>query len=290
MNIIKTFKRNNGNSMKVNWETYNTAQEMVDDLEKRGYSSNRYKEDQKDNEDRMKKDSDWFGGVRTNEEAFELLRNGYSINVEEFNKDLKSKAEGIGKRFTFRNNVCGFAPVVPLSILNVPECMLDITTKPIKAKVLTIIYSNSCNAGTSNKTIIDAGKKFLSAITQLEMEGYRFNLYATQNYTDNNSSDIVTIKVKSANQPLDIKRCAFPLMHTAFFRVIGFEWVARTPNGKYRHGYGRELRSELNSSEFTRFVEEIYGKDNIYISIEQIRDKKLEHIKEMLKYDKRNKT
>jgi len=289
MIIEKKFKKNNGTTMNVNWECYDSAQEMVNDLEKRDYSCDRYRNHQKENEDRMKYDSDWFGGVSSHKDAFELLKNGYDVNVKEFDKSFKSNSEGIGKRFTFRNNVCGFAPVVPLSILNVPECMVDITTKPIKAKVVTIVYCNSCYAGTSNKTILDAGKKFLSAITQLEMEGYRFNLFATQNYTDNYSSDILTVKVKSANQPLDIKRCAFPLMHTAFFRAIGFEWVARTPKGKYRSGYGRELRTELCSSDFKRFVEEIYGKNNIYISIDQIRDKGVEHIKEMLKYDKRNK-
>ena len=75
------------------------------------------------------------------------------------------------------------------------------------------------------------------------------------------------------------------------FKVaIGFEWVAKTPNGKYRDGYGRELRDTLYNNEFKRFVKEIYGENSIYISIDQIRDKGVEHIKEMLKYDKSDKT
>ena len=286
----KKFKKDDKRIMKVNLESYNSVQEMVYDLEHRQYSCYDYKNSQDSHEREMPYNSEWYGGIKSHKDAFELLKNGYNIKVEEFDKDLKSKLGGIGKRFSFRNNVCGFAPIVPLSIMNVPECMIDMYMKPIKAKVITIVYCNSCKASTSSDTIINAGKKLLSALVQLEMEGYRFNLYATQNYTDSDSSDILMIKLKSANQPLDIKRCAFPLMHTAFFRAIGFEWVAKTPNGKYRWGYGKELKDNLYQNEFKRFVKEIYGENSIYISIDQIRDKGVEHIKEMLKYDKSDKT
>lgn len=280
----RKIKLSNG-EYKVNIETYNTAQDVVKDIQQRKYTCNDFKENQED----RSYDKYWCG-VGSLNEALDLLKNGYQINVSKFDKDLKSNLQGDGKRFAFRNNVCGFAPIVPLSILNVPNCMIDMTTKPIKTKVIDIVYNNSCNAGTSSDTILKCGQKLLSAIVQLEMEGYRFNLYSTQIYSDSCSSDVLKVRVKSANQPLDIKRCAFPLMHTAFFRAIGFEWYSKTPNGTFRYGYGRELKDSVSKIDYNKVIDGIYGDKSVFISLPDIRDKGVEQIKEILKYDKRNKS
>ena len=94
---------------------------------------------------------------------------------------------------------------------------------------------------TKSESIINAGVKLLSAIVELEQQGYRFNLYAVQNYYSYGKGYILKVKVKDAMQPLDLKRVSFPLTHTGFFRVIGFDWYSKCPEAKYISGYGHSL-------------------------------------------------
>lgn len=91
------------------------------------------------------------------------------------------------------------------------------------------------------------------------------------------------MKIKSSNQPLDLKRMSFPLTHTAFFRVIGFDWYSRFPKGKYRSGYGRALGYELNDREMKEFATKMFGDNAIYIAGSKILSRDEEYIKEVLR-------
>ena len=141
----------------------------------------------------------------------------------------------------------------------------------------------TCSCGTDSDDIIANGQKMLGAILDLEHQGYRINLYAVQSYNDGSSSDILAVKIKSSNQPLDLKRMSFPLTHTAFFRVIGFDWYSRFPKGKYRSGYGHALGYEYNDGQLKEFASKMFGDNAIYIAGSKILSRDEEYIKEVLK-------
>lgn len=268
---------------KVNCEIFNSALEVASVNEQRTMTSNRFH----DMKTHVGSDPEWFG-VKNYDEAQELLRTGYQPVVENLNKAFKSTVMGEGKRFKFENNVHGFAPVVPLALIGSPNSMLNMTMKPIKAKVVDVFYDMTVSSNVSSNDQMKAGREVLAAIIDLEKQGYRFNLYAAITFTSRNDADIICIKIKSAEQPLDIKRVSFPMAHTGFFRVIGFDWYSKVPNGEYRIGYGSGAYYLWGKEIGKEVLEGLTGRKNvIYFSAAEIagRDKDKDQIKEELTND-----
>lgn len=220
-------------------------------------------------------------GVKSYDEALELLRNGYQPTVEAMRDVFKANVKGTVKRFTFQNAVQGFAPVVPLALKGVPNCMIDMRTKPIKAKVLDVYYDMTARCGIDSDDIIKAGQTLLGAIIELEKQGYRFNLYAVQSYY-NGSGDVLAVKVKSSDQPLDLKRISFPLTHTAFFRVIGFDWYSKVPGGTYRGDYGHAVAYDYSDRELKEMAETLFGKNSVYFSSVKLMEMDKDHVREVM--------
>lgn len=255
------------NGHKLNLEIFNSADECVRLCRSREITSDRFSNMQDGTLGRHS--SSWYGGVRNYDEALEMLHSGYQQTVDSMKGVFKTNVSNAGKRFTFQNNICGFAPIIPLALKGVPNSMLDMHTKPIKSKIVDIYMDMTASYGTSAEDITEASKKVLSAVIELEQQGYRFNLYVGSAYC-NDSADVLAIKVKSAEQPLDLKRISFPMTHTAFFRVIGFDWYSRFPIGTYRFGYGTSAYREYGQKS-TNMFRELFGKKNmIYFSVQEL--------------------
>lgn len=246
-------------------EIYNSAEEVVTDCKNRPVRHNQYSLDNREIK------QSWFG-VKSYEEALDLLKDGYQPVVDEFKGELKV-APKEGARISFSNNIQGFAPVVPLALKCVPNSMLDMRMKPIKAKVIDVYYDMAANCNREPKEFIKAGKAVLGTIIELEKQGYRFNLYAVQSYYGNEDGnrnkiiDFLCIKIKSSDRPLDLKRMSFPLTHPAFFRVIGFDWQARSPITRYIGiGRGSALSGNYSKSTLKELMTEIFGPTACYVS------------------------
>ena len=157
---------------KVMVESYSSAMNVVNDCRQRSITDSSFN-------DKSKQDFGSWEGVDSYEEALDLMKNGYQPVVDTLKTKLNANKMGERKRISFQNNIVGAVPVVPLAMMGVPNNMIDMKMKPIKCKVLDIYYDMTCSCGTKSKDIIENGRKLLSAIIQLEKEGYRFNLYAT---------------------------------------------------------------------------------------------------------------
>lgn len=268
---FKSKKRN----IKVMIEKYNSAMEVAEDCRRRTITDSSFN-------DKSMETFDSWEGVKSYDEALNLLTNGYQPTVEKLKKALKGTVTGSGKRITFKNDIAGFAPVVPLALQGVPNSMIGMTMKPIKCKVIDIYYDITCSAGTSSEQIIKNGQKILGAVLDLESQGYKFNIYAIQGYSDERSVDMLAVKVKSSTQPLDLKRISFPMTHIAFFRVIGFDWYSRTPKAKYRSGYGKALGYILSQEELDAFAKQTFGENAVYIAGKNIINREEDYIREVL--------
>ena len=262
-------------------ESYNSAQEMVRDLKTRSITNSSF-------QDKSRESFDSWEGVKTYEECLNYLSNGYQPTVEKLKESIKPNVKGESKRISFKNDMVGGMPIVPLAMMGIPTSMVNTTIKPIKAKVIDIYYDITCASRISSKEIIEAGQKLLATIMRFEQQGYKFNLYAVQTYSDDSSCDMLTIKVKSSSQPLDLKRMSYTLTHTSFFRVLGFDWYSRTPKGKYRSCYGKNLSYyfDFNGNKINEFAQQIFGKNSIYLSAmimnENFRNRKDEYISSMI--------
>lgn len=266
MGVIREYKVANG--YKIMCERYNSAAEVVNDAKTRKITNSRF--------DNMAvnlggESSSWCG-VKNYEEALQLLSEGYQPVVEKLKAEIKANVQGNAKRVSFRNDIVGYAPVVPLAIMGVPNAMMNSYMKTIKAKVVDVYYDGTFRSGVKSDDILKTGAKILSVIIELEQQGYRFNLYQAQGYADGEDCDMLVVKIKDAAQPLDLKRVSFPMTHTAFFRVIGFDWYSKTPRGKFRSAYGHAL---INEGRVNKKIDEIaktmFGENAVYISGEKLR-------------------
>lgn len=248
--MLKKFKVNGVN---INAEMFESAAELVRVSATRTRTDERFHNMSNRSEVRA-----GFTSVNSLDEALELLRTGYQPSVEKLQSAVK--VNGQRKRATFHNDVVGFAPVVPLAMMGVPQSMVNMTMTTIKAKVIDVYFDMTCSCSTRTETIIQNGQKLLSAILNLEMQGYRFNLYAIQSYYNRQQgADLLCVKVKNASAPLDIKRMSFPLTHPAFFRVIGFDWYSKVPGGTYRSGYGHALGYDFGKDKLNEMFRQMFG-------------------------------
>lgn len=280
VNVVKSARK----KYDVNVEIYNTVSDMVTLLKTRNITNSSF-----DDQQTKQIDTSWVG-VRSYDEACEFLHNGYQPSVEKLKERMKAKYVGEGKRITFHNDVVGYAPIVPLAMQGVPQSMLNHKMKPIKAKVIDVFYDITVNCGTTSEQILNNGSNLLGAVVDLEQEGYKINIYAIQPYSDEKNCDMLVIKIKDSKQPMDLKRMSFPLTHTAFFRVIGFDWYSRVPGGRYRYGYGHNLNQEFGREKSTAIIREVTGNDRAVVlyGAEMLRQG-VEHIKEVIKNESGNK-
>ena len=260
-----------------NVEVFESADEVVRVSAKRSRTDSRFH----NMSDPSEVDKNWTG-VSSLEEALELMKSGYQPTVDKLKTGIKANVSGQGKRISFFNDVVGYAPIVPLALQGVPTSMRNSYMKPIKAKVIDVYYDMTAHCGIRKEDIIRAGQKVLAAIMELEMSGYKFNLYAIQSYWGDNDCDMLCTKIKSSNTPLDLKRISFPLTHTAYFRVIGFDWYSKTPKGKYRYGYGHALAGSFNNEEMQKGFQELFGKNCIVFACTDILKKDEESIKSVI--------
>ena len=266
MSVIREYKVANG--YKIMCERYNSAAEVVNDAKTRKITNSRFYNMAVN----LGGESSSWCGVKNYEEALQLLSEGYQPVVEKLKAEIKANVQGNAKRVSFRNDIVGYAPVVPLAIMGVPNAMMNSYMKTIKAKVVDVYYDGTFRSGVKSDDILKTGAKVLSVIIELEQQGYRFNLYQAQGYADGEDCDMLVVKIKDAAQPLDLKRVSFPMTHTAFFRVIGFDWYSKTPRGKFRSAYGHAL---VNEGRVNKKIDEIaktmFGENAVYISGEQLR-------------------
>lgn len=260
-------------------ESYNSAAEVVQDCKTRKITDSRFNNMQDGTLGNH--DAKWCG-VDSYEQALDFLENGYQQTVEKLKIGMKANLQGQGKRITFHNDVVGYAPIVPLAIQGVPQAMLNSTMKQIKAKVVDVYYNMTASCGTDSEKIIAAGVKLLSVIVSLEQQGYRFNVYAIQNYYDRGTCYTLKVKVKDAMQLVDLKRISFPLAHTGFFRVIGFDWYSKCPEAKYLGGYGHSIDYDFTQERMSKTAKEIFGDNAVWFGCSKIIRENEEYIKGVL--------
>lgn len=265
MSYIREYKPKALHGNTVTLERFSSADEIVRVSETRKIRSC-YASDDVRERCRMS-----FHGVNSFDEATELLRYGYNPFVKKMQAKIDFTAKGDGVKTAFRNDVVGFAPIVPLAIKGVPNCMINSYKAPVKNKVVNIYFDKVAVCDKSTSQIEEACSRFMSALINVEMQGYRVNLTITEAHADGNKVDMMALKVKDANTPLDLQRISFPLAHVAFFRAIGFDWFMRCPDAKITaYGLGHNMGRDYSHEDITKAYEEIFNEKCIVFEMEDI--------------------
>ena len=165
---------------------------------------------------------------------------------------INEKVEKIQKtqevmKMSFKNDIVGYAPIVPLALKGVPQNMINCTRKPKKTKVIHLMIDIGVTGGVSTERKLTWGAELVAKIMNLEKQGFRVRIDCVRVASEEDlkgTVHVMKVPVKNENQPFDIQRMMFPLVHPAMQRRIAFDWVERLPESQYLSGHGVSIGSQ----------------------------------------------
>lgn len=187
-----------------------------------------------------------FCGTKSFEEAVELFKNGWSEMSERLSNRLKAEGK-FEPTMTYRNvqSVQGYHPIVPLYLMGIPNNMITKKMVPMKQKVVTLNKSLDYSSRVKTEQIVEESIKAFRIIQKLESQNYRVNLNLVIGASGSmwNSSGekyFIRIRLKSANEKLNISKLSFPLVHPSMLRRLYFRFIEVHPpvSKSFLHGYG----------------------------------------------------
>lgn len=191
----------------------------------------------------------YFTKTKDFNEAVDLFKNGWSdmaSNLVQRLKVVENKTEPTMKPRTTLS-VCGYQVIVPLYLQGVPSSMVNKKMVPVKQKVITLNKSINYNSCVKTDTIIEESVKAMQIVKKLEAQGYRVNLNIVLGSTAGYPSKqfIVKVRIKSANEKMNVSKLAFPLVHPSMLRRLFFRFIEVYPNitKSFVGGYGTPATS-----------------------------------------------
>lgn len=267
MRVVQKKVKFGGSVRDLYYEQFKSYQEYLSILE------SRTPHDSDETLEWLGKHDKHFTGVSSYDEARNLLVGGWEKQIEEFKKAFKKEVALCDTKKVIRNfaDVVGYMPIVPNAILGLPNSMINVRTEQKKTKIVKFLIGMNRAWHVTPEEIMRTMSKVLAKICVLEKNGYRCRLEMFGSFTDEHSSKTIachSILIKSENQLLDLKRVAFPLVHSAMQRVFGFGWEASVPTDNYRcggKGTAMQYWSDKNRNALLNAVNESNEKI-IYIS------------------------
>lgn len=167
-----------------------------------------------------------FTGTASFNEAEDLRKYGDKKSKEKIMK-VKETTDKVfekyaGQKVKLFNDVVGFQPIVPNAILGLPLSMVNQKRLPRKVKTIDIFYNASIAWHVDREDIELKGAYVLSAIDALERSGYRVNLHVGSISMNGRYPSGYFINVKKAEQPLNLLKVAYYLVHPSFLRRTSF--------------------------------------------------------------------
>lgn len=178
-------------------------------------------------------------------EATKLFKNGWDTMAQKLTQKLNViKNQVVDAQVQkIMYDVVGFQASVPRYLQGIPTNMVNKKLVPVKQRVITLNKDISYNCGITTEQIIEASIQTLQLIKKIEAQGIRVNLNLIWGAQAGNTKEVVKIRLKSANERLNISKLAFPLVHPSMLRRLLFRYleVAPTITKSYTWGYGAPL-------------------------------------------------
>ncbi|MDD4804575.1 MAG: hypothetical protein PHN69_05315 [Candidatus Pacebacteria bacterium] len=183
------------------------------------------------------------------QEAVELFKNGWSDMATKLVQRLKVIENQVQPNMKPKNvmSMAGYQAIVPVYLNNQPNAMLAKKNVPVKQKVITVNKSIDYNGAVKADTIVEESIKAMQVVKKLEAQGLRVNLNivlgSAAGYPE--KQFILKIRIKSANERLNVSKLAFPLVHPSMLRRLFFRFAEVYPKftKSFVHGYGRPATS-----------------------------------------------
>lgn len=186
-----------------------------------------------------------FTQTHSYEEATKLFKDGWSSMAQDLTKKLKVIQNQVvdAQVQKILYDVVGFQASVPRYLQGIPTSMVNKKRVPVKQRIITLNKDISYNCGITTEQIIQASVQTLQLIKKIEAQGIRVNLNLVWGVTAGDTKEVAKIRLKSANERLNISKLAFPLVHPSMLRRLCFRYleVAPTVTKSYTWGYGAPM-------------------------------------------------
>lgn len=215
----------------------------------------------------FKPDFDWAGGFSTYEELKDTLLYGWEEPLQEI-KSSFFKIKPNCKTFKSKsfNDIVGYGPIVPNAILGLPKSMIN-QTKKINNKVISLVYDSSIPCIYKPADLVAFGKKITIGVKEIEAMGYRVELFVSNIVSHKNIIGSSFVKIKEANQPIDLKKICFPLINPAMLRVLFFNQMDSIPDG---YDVGEQQGSPVGNPFATTIVKKLISKNALCIGYKEL--------------------
>lgn len=187
-----------------------------------------------------------FAGTSSYAAAERLLDYGCPDIAEKLAKTV-CKAQKIELKNSFVRQQAGFVPVVASWLCGDPQSMLAVKRQRRQARVIDAYMCCSYNCSVSAEVIIRAQSRALSIVRGLEESGLRVNLWAFFAVAGSGRDFAFYLRLKKAEEKLNILKLSYPLCHPSFLRRHFFALLERTAAADTEdlsHHYGRPLCDE----------------------------------------------
>lgn len=217
-----------------------------------------------------------WSGTNSFEEACNLFINGWDKKTLELKQKLDFE-EHKEPQMTYKNiqSVQGYHPIVPLYLMGVPNNMVTKKMVPLKKKVINIDKTIAYVYSVKPEQIIDESVKAIRIINRLERQNYRVNLNLVCITRKDEVGIGFKIKLKSANESLNISKLTFPLIHPSMLRRLALRFIEVNPHTTrgFIRGYGVPLSGKDVKRIFVKdgtYKDDIVLPDFIYSDVDKI--------------------
>lgn len=195
-----------------------------------------------------------FCKTRTFTDAYNMLTEGWYEGSKKLEKclalDKGSMLNKLERKFV--QDVVGFQPIVANYLMGIPKSMVNSKMVMRKEKVVTLNYCASFSGAVSANTIEENCITAFRIVKAIEAAGTRVNLNVfyvgcVYNYqTSTKRYNLIKLRIKGANERLNIAKMAFPMVHPSFLRRILFRVieVSSSFTREYVGNYGRVVSND----------------------------------------------
>lgn len=194
-----------------------------------------------------------FAGTETYEQAVDLLKHGWDDGSIKIEKALKLIAKDVqpmkAKIQTY--DVVGFQASVPRYLQGVPTNMINHKVIAKQQKVITIVKNINYMGNVSPDQIIAESIKAIQLVKKIEAMNYRINLDIISVSNTFKELHSIRIRIKSANERVNVSKLAFPLVHPSMLRRFEFRHIEvcqELKDSQWAPSYGRVSTDTITKS------------------------------------------
>ena len=195
-----------------------------------------------------------FCKTRTFEEAYKMLTEGWYEGSKKLEKRLALEKGSMLNKLErkFVQDVVGFQPIVANYLMGIPNSMVNSKMVMKKEKVVTLNYCTAFSGAVSANTIEENCVTAFRIVKAIEAAGTRVDLnvfyvgYVYDYQTSTKRYNLIKLRIKGANERLNITKMAFPMVHPSFLRRILFRVIEVSPSftREYAGDYGRVVSND----------------------------------------------